>query len=68
MVSLIGRSSARTPSFLALMLITGTTALSTDTYIAALPQMQADLGTSTVVAQLTMTSCIAGMALGQLIT
>ena len=56
------------PSFVALMLITGTTALSTDTYIAALPQMQADLGTSAVVAQLTMTSCIAGMAIGQLIT
>ncbi len=50
------------------MLITGTTALSTDTYIAALPQMQADLGTSAVTAQLTMTSCIAGMALGQLMT
>ena len=68
MISVFARSSARTPSFVALMLITGTTALSTDAYIAALPQMQADLGSSAVVAQLTMTSCIAGMALGQLIT
>ncbi len=54
------------PSFVALMLITGTTALSTDTYIAALPQVQRTLGTSSSVAQLTMTACIAGMAIGQL--
>lgn len=56
------------PSFVALMLITGTTALSTDTYIAALPQVQRTLGTSSSVAQLTMTACIAGMAIGQLAT
>jgi DHA1 family bicyclomycin/chloramphenicol resistance-like MFS transporter len=55
------------PSFVALVLITGTTALSTDTYIAALPQIQTTLGTSAVVAQLTMTACIAGMAMGQLL-
>jgi len=54
------------PSFVALVLITGTTALSTDTYIAALPQIQTTLGTSANVAQLTMTACIAGMAIGQL--
>lgn len=59
---LVGR-----PSFVALVLITGTTALSTDTYIAALPQIQTTLGTSAIVAQLTMTACIAGMAIGQLL-
>jgi DHA1 family bicyclomycin/chloramphenicol resistance-like MFS transporter len=52
----------------ALVLITGTSALSTDTYIAALPEVQCSLGTSSSIAQLTMTTCIAGMAVGQLIT
>ena len=66
MPSLLGPLVDR-PSFVALVLITGTTALSTDTYIAALPQIQTTLGTSAVVAQLTMTACIAGMAIGQLI-
>lgn len=55
------------PSFLGLVLITGTGALATDMYIAALPQMERDLGISTALAQLTMTACIAGMAIGQLI-
>ena len=62
------RPRVSTPSFVALMLVTGTTALSTDTYIAALPQVQRTLGTSSSVAQLTMTACIAGMAIGQLAT
>jgi DHA1 family bicyclomycin/chloramphenicol resistance-like MFS transporter len=66
MPSLLGPLVDR-PSFVALVLITGTTALSTDTYIAALPQIQTTLGTSAVVAQLTMTACIAGMAIGQLL-
>ena len=64
----ITRPRVSAPSFVALMLITGTTALSTDTYIAALPQVQRTLGTSSSVAQLTMTACIAGMAIGQLAT
>jgi MFS transporter, DHA1 family, multidrug resistance protein len=62
------RPRVSAPSFVALMLITGTTALSTDTYIAALPQVERTLGTSSSVAQLTMTACIAGMAVGQLTT
>ncbi len=66
MPSLLGPLVDR-PSFVALVLITGTTALSTDTYIAALPQIQTMLGTSSIVAQLTMTACIAGMAIGQLL-
>ena len=64
----ITRPRVASPSFIALMLITGTTALSTDTYIAALPQVQRTLGTSSSVAQFTMTACIAGMAIGQLVT
>ncbi|MDH2445151.1 Bcr/CflA family efflux MFS transporter [Amnibacterium sp. CER49] len=49
------------------MLVTGTTALSTDTYIAALPAMRASLGTTDAAVQLTLTTCIAGLALGQLL-
>ena len=61
-------SSARTrqPRFGALLLVTGTTALSTDTYIASLPAVQRSLHTSSSIAQLTITSFIVGMALGQL--
>lgn len=66
MPSLLGPLVDR-PSFVALVLITGTSALSTDTYVAALPQIQTDLGTTAVITQLTMTACIAGMATGQLL-
>lgn len=66
MPSLLGPLVDR-PSFVALVLITGTTALSTDTYIAALPQIETTLGTSAIVSQLTMTACIAGMAIGGLL-
>jgi DHA1 family bicyclomycin/chloramphenicol resistance-like MFS transporter len=66
--SFLVRPRVARPSFIALVLITGTSALSTDTYIAALPEVQRSLGTSSPVAQLTMTTCIAGMAVGQLIT
>ncbi|GAA1924615.1 multidrug effflux MFS transporter [Nocardioides marmoribigeumensis] len=57
----------RRPSTVALVLVTGTGALSTDTYIAALPALAASLATSDAAAQLTMTACIAGMAIGQLV-
>jgi DHA1 family bicyclomycin/chloramphenicol resistance-like MFS transporter len=46
--------------------VTGTNALSTDTYISSLPALQSSLNTSSSVAQLTITAFIAGMALGQL--
>ncbi len=59
--------TTRRPSTLALILVTGTGALSTDTYIAALPALAASLATSDAAAQLTMTACIAGMAIGQLV-
>jgi DHA1 family bicyclomycin/chloramphenicol resistance-like MFS transporter len=68
MKSSVRRWRATTPSFVALALITGTTALSTDTYIAALPQVESSLHTPSSVAQLTMTACILGMAIGQLVT
>ena len=55
------------PWLLALVLVTGVGPLATDTYLAALPQVQATLGTSPTVVQLTMTFFIAGMAVGQLL-
>ncbi|WP_167583626.1 Bcr/CflA family efflux MFS transporter [Kineococcus rubinsiae] len=63
------RRSARpgTPSILALVLVTGTSALSTDTYIAALPAMRESFSTSDAAVQLTLTACIGGLALGQLL-
>jgi DHA1 family bicyclomycin/chloramphenicol resistance-like MFS transporter len=62
-----GRSVTRAPSTLALIAVTGTSALSTDTYIAALPAMRDSLHTSDAAVQLTLTACIGGLALGQLL-
>jgi MFS transporter, DHA1 family, multidrug resistance protein len=66
MISSLLRPRGSSPHFFALLLVTGTTALSTDTYISSLPAVQNSLGTSSWVAQLTVTSFIAGMAVGQL--
>ena len=55
------------PWLLAIVLVTGVGPLATDTYLASLPQVQATLGTSSTVVQLTMTFFLAGMALGQLL-
>ncbi|MBB2947375.1 DHA1 family bicyclomycin/chloramphenicol resistance-like MFS transporter [Actinoplanes lutulentus] len=52
----------------ALVLVTGTSTLSTDTYIASLPDVQTTLGTTSSMAQLTMTAFIVGMAAGQLLS
>lgn len=52
----------------ALVLVTGVGPLATDTYLASLPQVQRSLGTSSTVVQLTMTSFIVGMAVGQLLS
>lgn len=41
--------------------------LSTDLYLAGLPQLATDLGASTSQAQLTLTTSLAGLALGQLV-
>ncbi|MBM2614877.1 Bcr/CflA family efflux MFS transporter [Actinoplanes sp. LDG1-06] len=56
------------PRLAALLLVTGTTALSTDTYIAAMPSMESSLQTSAQVVQFTITAFIAGLAAGQLIS
>lgn len=47
--------------------MTGTSALSTDTYIAALPAMRDSLQTTDTAVQLTLTACIGGLAVGQLL-
>lgn len=56
----------RPPSLPALVLVTGVGPFATDTYIAALPQLQQSLQTSAGVAQLTLTAFIIGLAVGQL--
>ncbi|MCG8917404.1 Bcr/CflA family efflux MFS transporter [Actinokineospora sp. PR83] len=57
----------RTPSTTALVLVTGIGPFATDAYIAGLPGLRADLGTSATVAQLTLTAFIVGVAVGQLV-
>jgi len=47
--------------------VTGTSSLSTDTYIAALPAMRESFATSDAAVQLTLTACIGGLAVGQLL-
>ena len=51
----------------ALVVVTGVGPLATDTYVAALPELQHSLNTSAVIAQLTLTAFIIGMAAGQVI-
>lgn len=51
----------------ALVLVTGVGPLATDTYIAALPEVQHSLSTSASVSQFTLTAFIIGLAMGQLI-
>jgi DHA1 family bicyclomycin/chloramphenicol resistance-like MFS transporter len=41
--------------------------LSIDMYLPALPQMSADLSTGPVQTQLTLTACVAGLAIGQVV-
>ena len=66
MISSLLRPRTNRPWFFALLLVTGTNALSTDTYISSLPSLQFSLHTSSSVAQLTITAFIAGLAIGQL--
>jgi DHA1 family bicyclomycin/chloramphenicol resistance-like MFS transporter len=62
----------RVPGRLLLLLLLGTlTGLATltlDMYLPAFPQMSADFGVSQVEIQLSLTSCLIGLALGQLVT
>lgn len=60
-------SPPRRPALLALILVMGVGPFATDTYIAALPELQRSLDTSATVAQLTLTAFIVGMAAGQLL-
>lgn len=53
------------PTLLLLLTVFGP--ISMDLYLPALPALTADLGAATSVAQLTVTACLAGLALGQLI-
>src|SRR5829696_5003519 len=62
----VGRRRAL-PSTAALVLVTGVGPFGTDTYIAALPELRSSLGTSATVAELTLTTFIAGLAAGQLL-
>jgi DHA1 family bicyclomycin/chloramphenicol resistance-like MFS transporter len=41
--------------------------LSMDTYLPALPELQAEFGASTALAQLTLSACLLGLATGQLV-
>ncbi|WP_460444557.1 multidrug effflux MFS transporter [Angustibacter aerolatus] len=63
----ITRSAARAvPWLAAVVVVTGVGPLGTDTYLAAMPEMQRELGTSSAVVQLTLTAFIVGSALGQI--
>ncbi|MBO3737490.1 multidrug effflux MFS transporter [Actinoplanes flavus] len=57
----------RRPALVALILVMGVGPFATDTYIAALPELQSTLETSATVAQLTLTAFIVGLAAGQLL-
>jgi DHA1 family bicyclomycin/chloramphenicol resistance-like MFS transporter len=59
-------SNGGVPVTAALVVITGVGPLATDTYVAALPELQRSLHTSATIAQLTLTSFIIGIAAGQL--
>ncbi len=41
--------------------------LSLDTYLPGLPDLQADFGTTTTLAQLTLSTCLLGLATGQIV-
>jgi DHA1 family bicyclomycin/chloramphenicol resistance-like MFS transporter len=60
-------TAQRAPVLAALVLVTGVGPLATDTYIAALPEVQRSLRTTPSIAQLTLTAFIIGLALGQLV-
>src|SRR4051812_35792488 len=59
------------PSRLRLIIIIGALSafgpLSLDMYLPALPSLSSDLGASTSEAQLTLTACLLGLAIGQVI-
>jgi DHA1 family bicyclomycin/chloramphenicol resistance-like MFS transporter len=54
--------------FVILGALTAIGPLSIDMYLPALPQLARDLSAGSVPAQLTLTACVAGLALGQVVT
>ncbi|MEE1813763.1 multidrug effflux MFS transporter [Streptomyces sp. SP18ES09] len=58
--------SRRPLTFLVLAALTALPSLSSDIYLPALPDVAGTFATTAVVVQLTLTSCLIGMALGQL--
>jgi len=62
------RTSARHPGVLVTLgALTTFGPLSTDLYLPSLPELGRDLGVSDALAQLTMSACMVGLALGQLV-
>ncbi|MFE2941309.1 multidrug effflux MFS transporter [Streptomyces sp. NPDC059255] len=62
--------AARRAGLLVTLVLGGLTALpplSMDMYLPALPEVTRSLGTTAATAQLTLTACLAGMALGQIV-
>ncbi|PXW35557.1 UNVERIFIED_CONTAM: Bcr/CflA subfamily drug resistance transporter [Williamsia faeni] len=56
------------PMFLALVLLSATAPLATDLYLPGLPTVADSLGTTNVATQLTLTTFMFGMGVGQLLT
>ncbi|WP_330177865.1 Bcr/CflA family multidrug efflux MFS transporter [Streptomyces sp. NBC_01498] len=66
----VGLPAARTAGLVVTLVLGGLTALpplSMDMYLPALPAVTRALGSSAATAQLTLTACLTGMALGQLV-
>jgi len=64
------RATAARPGVLLVVILGSLTALaplSIDLYLPALPELGDDLGASTSLAQLTLTACVAGLGVGQLV-
>lgn len=59
------RAARGVPTILGLLTILGPAAM--DLYLPVLPALAADLGASASAAQLTMTACLLGLALGQVV-
>jgi DHA1 family bicyclomycin/chloramphenicol resistance-like MFS transporter len=63
-----GRANGGLALIIALGALSGFGPLCLDMYLPALPQLPADLSSTSAAAQLTLSSCIVGLAVGQLIT
>src|SRR6266545_7893933 len=64
----VGQRAAVPPRLIVILgALTAIGPLSIDMYLPALPQLARDLSAGSVPAQLTLTSCVAGLALGQIV-